>query len=508
MKQGIKLIILFIAIQLNMQAQSSVSLTLDDALKLSRKQSLQAFLNTHNYMADYWAYRSFLADQLPSVNLQANPFNYSNASSLRYNSILQTDEFVTTENLSSDLNLNVSQKVSATGGTIFVQSLLSRIENFGDNKYTQFSSVPVSIGYRQQLFGFNNMKWDKRIEPLKFEKAKREYLKSVEEMQLSTISYFFSFVLVSIQQDIAQTNVENTRKLLEVANSRFALGTVNREELLDLRLSMNNATITLQETALQFREVKENLLNFLMLPLNIELSISIPDFLPVTEVSAQLVLDKALINNPEILQMEQNMIESRRNVEQAKKARHFMADVDLSFGLSKDDGSPALLGLPAQSGTIENVYSPDFNDQQRFSLGVTIPILDWGRSKGQYQMARSQQQVVELSEQKNRQQFEQNAVTKAIAFNILKSRVEAAALSDTLASESYELTMARFQSGQADVLRLTSSQSAKDNARLRYINTIGEYWQNYYFLRSLTLYDFEKQEDIVFNEEEIMGRQH
>lgn len=500
MKKTTILIILCLLYTMACFSQGSIHLTLNDALKLAQEQSLQTFLNKHYYMVDYWAYRSFKADLLPSVNLKASPLTYSNASELRYNSEDRVDEFVRTENLRSDLNLNVSQKIATTGGTFFVQSELGRIENYGNNEYTQYSSRPFTIGYQQALFGFNAMKWQRKIEPLEFEKAKQEYLQSTENMHLTTISYFFGLVSAYIQMEIAKTNTENTKKLLEVAHRRFELGTVSREELLDLRLSNNNAQINHQQASLDYREAKENLLNFLMLPVDIELETVIPENTPVTEVDIQLVLQKALENNPEILQLDQNILESQRNVEQANRARHFQADVNVSYGISKDDGNYL------ESGQLKNVYSPDFENYRQLSLGINIPILDWGRNKGQYEMARSNYEIAQVAGRQSLQQFKQNAVTRAIAFNIQKSRVESAALSDTLANESYELTMTRFSTGQADVLRLTSSQNAKDNARLQYINALANYWKYYYTLRQLTLFNFENNSNIVFDEEEILNR--
>lgn len=479
-------------------SQGTIRLTMEDALMLAQTQSLQTFLNKHYYMADYWAYRSFRADYLPSVNLRTTPLAYSNASELRFNFENQSDEFVRTQNLRSDLALNISQKVAATGGTFFVQSDLSRIENYGSYPYTQYSSRPVRIGYEQELFGFNPMKWQRKISPLKFEKAKQEYLQSTENMHLMTVSYLFGFLRAFNQMEIAQTNVDNTNNLLEVAQHRFELGTVTREELLDLRLSNNNALITLQEALLDYREAKESLLNFLMLPIDVELEVVMPNQIPVAEVDVSTVLEKALENNPEIMQVEQNLLESQRNVEQSNKGRHFQSNVNVSYGLSKDDGNFQ------QNGRFKNVYNPDFDTYQQVMVGINIPILDWGRSKGQYQLAKSQYEITQVASQQSMQQFRQNAVTRALAFNIQKSRVESAALSDTLATESYELTMTRFKKGQADVLRLTSSQGAKDNARLQYINTLAEYWNQYFTLRRLTLHDFEKNQDLKFDEAKIL----
>ena len=358
MKNTLILLIIILFPQLTCFSQGSIKLTMDDALYLAKEQSLQTFLNKHYFMANYWAYRSFKANLLPSVSLRATPLSYSNASQLRYNSISQTDEFVRTENLRSDLNLDISQKVSTTGGTFFIASELGRIENYGNDKYTQYSSRPFRIGYKQELFGFNDLKWQTKIEPLKFEKAKQEYLVSTENMYLTTIRYFFGLIKASIQMETAQSNMENTEDLLKVAHKRFELGTITREELLDLRLSHNNAQINLQESGLNYRDAKENLLNFLMLPDNIDIEIMIPTEMPVSEVDVQLVLNKALTNNPDIMQLEENRLESQRNVDMANKARHFRADIDVSYGVSKDDGNLV------KSGNIKNVYQVEFDNYQ------------------------------------------------------------------------------------------------------------------------------------------------
>lgn len=41
-------------------------------------------------------------------------------------------------------------------------------------------SVPVNIGYSQSLFGFNSLKWQRRIEPLRYEEARKSYVETME----------------------------------------------------------------------------------------------------------------------------------------------------------------------------------------------------------------------------------------------------------------------------------------------------------------------------------------
>jgi outer membrane protein TolC len=485
------LLSLFISAPLWAQTDT-LRLNLDDALRLARSQSLQAVMNEHDYLADYWSYKSFRADYLPAVSLSSNPASYANASRLRYNSNTRSDEFVQSENISSDVNVNISQKLPLTGGTFFVQSELARIENFGNNPYVQYSSVPFRVGYNQELFGFNPMKWEQQIEPLKFRKAKKEYLADMEKMALETVDHFFKLISASQQLEIARDNITNTRELLKVARKRFKLGTLTREELIDLRLSKNNAQIALQEARLDHRQAKEALLNFLMLPPQTRIKTEVPDEIPVKKADPQLTLQKAKENNPEILKQRQSILENRKNVARAKAERNFRAELNMSYGLSKNDGTIS------ENGTVGNVYTPEFENYQQIAIGINIPLLDWGKNEGRYQMARSQQKVAETAAQKALQQFEQDAITRAVSFNIQQTKLESAIVSDTLARESYQLTMTRFKRGKADVLKLNSSQEAKDNARLQRINAMAEYWHKYYYLRMLTLYDFENNEDIDF----------
>ena len=72
--------------------------------------------------------------------------------------------------------LKLQQNLDITGGSFYVESSLERMYNSGETRYSQFSSIPVRIGYSQELIGFNALKWEKKIEPLKFEKVKKDFV--------------------------------------------------------------------------------------------------------------------------------------------------------------------------------------------------------------------------------------------------------------------------------------------------------------------------------------------
>lgn len=499
-------VLLLLSLLSPLLAQKEMILSLDDALRMAQNQSLQAFYNKHSFLLSYWENRSFKAKYLPSITLNTDLLTYSNRSRLRYNSSTQTDDYVRTENLSSDVNIKISQKVGLTGGSVYLISDLGRVENYGSDGYVQYSSTPFRIGYSQNLFGVNSMKWDLKISPMEFEKAKLDYIESVESMNISTVVYFFQFAVADKRAKMAEYNYEKSASLLDVAQKRFKLGSVTKDELLDLKLSKNNYYIALLEAKISLRKAEESFITYLMLPADTEVKVLLPNDVPELQLQAEKALEAVMKQNPQVISNKIALLQATQSIEEAKVANRFSADVSFSVGVSKDDGGYAyrngVYGL--EDGAVGNVYKPDFEDYQNVNFGISIPILDWGKGRGQIQMAKSRQQLKETSIRQTMQELEKDIITRVLEFNVQKDKVESAALSDTLAVESFELTMERFRRGSADVLKLVSSQKAKDNATVAYISALSEYWSRYYALRKLTLTNLSTGESLHVDFEQII----
>jgi len=63
----------------------------------------------------------------------------------------------------------------------------------------------------------------------------------------------------------------------------------------------------------------------------------------------------------------------------------------------------------------------------------------------------------------------------------------------------------RFRKGSVDVLKLTSSQSSKDQARLKYIQALYQYWANFYAVCHYTLYDFQTNQTLEKDFEALLN---
>ncbi|GAO29893.1 TolC family protein [Geofilum rubicundum] len=476
-KKSFALILIFLLGIKILDAQSgSIVLSLDDALKLAQEQSYHAKVNQHQQLTGYWNYQNFLADFRPSLSLRTSPLTYQN--NKRYTGI--EDSYYRNESLQSEALLYLDQRISPLGGTLSVSSGLQRYEFLASESSPEYFSQPFIINYRQSLLGFNPMKWARKIEPLIFETTKREYVEDTEALNLSVVSYFFDYTWLGWNVKLAKENLDDAQALIEVAEQRYESGSLSRDELLDMQLANSNAFRFYKELVLQQRKAKDDFLNLLMLPTNIEIETILPETLPLEQVDVKKVFELANANNPELLRKELDLLINQRNLEQAKRERYFQANIDLAYNRTKS----------APATQFSDVYKPEFNTSSYISLGLNVPILDWGRGKGRYEVARSSLETSELLANKTIQQIEQDALTFGITFNSQKIIIESAARSNSLATESYALTVDRFHEGNADVLKLTSTRRAKDKARLDYINTLERYWTYYFLLRQLTLFDF------------------
>ena len=173
MRKSIYIVITASFICIACVAQNKYSLQTIINIAKERSVSIQKAKNELNVYR--WQYSNYKAERLPTLTLTLTPFQYSRNIIKRYISDSDRDEYRSQRSLYSYGNLQLTQNVNFTGGTLYAVSELGFLRTFGSTTYNQFSTVPYRIGYSQSLFGYNRFKWDRKIEPLKYETAKRKY---------------------------------------------------------------------------------------------------------------------------------------------------------------------------------------------------------------------------------------------------------------------------------------------------------------------------------------------
>jgi outer membrane protein TolC len=488
MKKLLSIICIFIFIPFGF-AQDRV-LSLEDVLQIAKEQSPNALIAKHRFKNSYWQYKFYKAEQLPSLSLDGTLPEIQNR--IVKENIAGVSSYFKQNTVSFRGGLQLDQAVPWTGGSIFVNSSLEQTINYlSDSTINSFLSVPLYIGFNQPLFQFNQFKWDRKIEPIKYEIAKKQYLSEVESVSISAIDAFFNLFEAQVRLKIAQINYQNYDTLYKVAKGRYSLGKIGENDVLQMELSMLKAESALERNQMAVDDALLSLKSFLRLKDDENIILSPPDPVFFDLVDNDLALEKAKNNSIDYLNFEKRLLEAESIISQAKNYG-FNASLFMAYGLN------------GRANVFDEVYT-DPSNQQVLSLGLNIPILDWGKRKGQMKMAQSNQELVQTSVEQERADFAQSVRLKVGEFNIQKNQVLIAAKSDTIAQKSYAVTKNRYLIGKIGVTDLNIAQTDTDEAKLTYINALRTYWRNYYTLRQATLYDFVGQKDLGVEYKDIYG---
>ena len=468
---------------LNTIHSQTIKLSLGESIELAIDSSLQAFSAKNRYESNYWEYRSYQAGRLPSLTLRTTPLQYRSDFTQRYDSEANIDVYRKQQSLYSYGNLSISQNFDLTGGTFFVDSELGYMRNFGDNAYSQYTSVPIRVGYSQSLFGFNGFKWDKKIEPLKYQKAKIQYLYSQEEISETVIMYFFSLAMAEKEYKMAQDNVTASDTLYRIGQERQKIASISQADLLTLKLDAVNARNTLHNAEMDLKRAMFSFVSFLNMEKETQVSLELPDRPADMIISSNEALQYARENNPDFLGYRQELLEAEREVDRTKKSSNFDASISASVGFNQ----------------VANDFSAAYRNplqQDIVSIGLTIPLVDWGVRKGRANMAYNNLNVTKIAIQQRELNLEQDIIMTVSDFNIQQNLINTAEEALELATMAYNTTKERFIIGRADLNSLTLSLNRQNSAQRNYISALRNYWLNYHKLRKLTLFDFVKQQQI------------
>ena len=466
-------------------------MTLEQAIHTARHQSVEALEAKQAFISTYWAYRSYKASRLPSFYLYGDIMNFDRSLTLLQNPEDGSLKYVSSNNLQNGLGLQISQNVTFTGGTISVASDLSRIDQFGGARSLTWYSRPVTVSYYQPLFSYNQFKWDKKIEPKEYEKGKRNYLESMENITVNAVAAYHSLLLAKMNNDICKSNFENSGKMLRIARERLQLGEVTRAEYLQLELRMLNDSISINETAVTLREAQMQLNSLLGYDESFEIEPVISQNLPDIRMDYDLVMTKSLENSSFSLNNEINLLNAESSVAHAKASRGFSMSLNARFGLSQTG--------PEFPDAYRNLL-----DQEVVGVTFSIPIFDWGLGKGKVQKAKAAQEVVRAQVKQSENDYRRQMFTAVNQFNNQRQQCMVSERAMNIAAERYELTMHRFREGNATVTDLNMAQTENDSALRQYISDVSNFWTFYYRLRQYTLYDFIKGCDLEIDVNEMI----
>lgn len=459
------------------QPRAAIELTLQDAIARAQRDGLPSKAAVAQRDAARQRDRAFAGGLLPQLALNGNVPVYNRS----IIPVLQPDGstvFRPQQQNESALTMQITQRLPITGGDLFINSGLSRLDVAGERDFRTWSSTPMLVGVRQDLFRPNRQRWDNREQSLRVDIAERAYREALEDVAIATTAAFFDHFNARIGLENAEVNVAVNDTLFTLNRGRYEVGRIGENDLLQSELALLRARNAVDAARLEHDRTLASLRLALGIGPAVAVSLVAPTTVPSVRADTALAVREALRNRASIVELELGDVQADRRISEAK------------LGTGPGASLQASVGFNQTGADVGSVYQ-DLRQAQRFSLGVQVPVVQWGVRSGQIEAARADRNRQEYSAQQSREQTAQDAHFAALQLALAERQLELAAKADTVGAKRFEVTKNRYVIGRIGMDNLYQAQTEKDGALQSYLQALRGYWAAYYRLRRVTMYDFE-----------------
>ena len=457
-------------------AEGQSDLTLAQAIERAQRESYGARAAVSTRDAARQRDRAFGARLLPQLSIGGDLPIYNRS----IIPVLQPDGstlFRAQQQNEARLNMRLTQQLPLTGGNVFVESSLARLQISGEQDVRNWSSTPFRIGLTQDLLRSNSQAWDSREQGLQIDAAERQYLEAREDLAIETANAYFDHYAARMTLENATNNAAINDTLFTLNKGRYEVGKIGENDLLQNELALLRSRNALNNACLEFDRTLAALRLRLNLPADAALSIAISGEVPAVRADTALAVAQALRNRADVTQQELQTVQARRRVNEARRNTGFGARLQASVGYN-------------QSASDLDLAYRDLRNAQRFSLAVDMPLIQWGARSAEIEAARAEEIRAESNQRLAREELIQEAHFAALQLEQSRSQLDLAAKADTVANKLFEVAKNRYLIGRIGIDNLFIAQNEKDQALQQYVQSLRGYWLAHYRLRRTTLYDF------------------
>jgi len=455
---------------------SSKAITLSEAIALAQQRGHQARAARAARESGRYRHRAYRSGLLPQLSLGGTvpAYNKSIISVLRDDG---STEFVPQQQTDASVTVTLAQKIPVTGGDLFVSSALARLRVSGPAAYQSWSSTPVSVGLRQDIFRPNTAAWDGQEDAVRAELNERAYLEAMEDVALQTAALFFDVYAARVALQNAVTNAAVNDTLYRLNTGRFEVGKIGENDLLQSELALLRSRTTLESARLEHERATVALRLALDLPSGTTVEVAVTGEVPEFEADTARAVAEALKNRAAVTAVALDDVQARRSVAEARLRSGAGATVQASYGFNAT--------APEASLAYQNLL-----EARRFTLSVQVPLWQWGGRHEGVQAAQADRERVANLSAATLDQLAHDARFAALALAQARRTALLVAKSDSVAAKRFEVAYNRYVIGRITIDNLYIAQAEKDQALVEYVRGLRGYWAALYRLRGATLFDF------------------
>ena len=309
--------------------------------------------------------------------------------------------------------------------------------------------------------------------------ATKQQIELYENLSGQITEAYFDLYVSKMVLNNARQNVQVNDTLYKISTGRFNVGRIAENELLQVELQLMNARNAVTQGEVNVQANAKRLANLLNLDSNTAFELVPVTDAPVFAVDIKRAVEEAKHNRSDMLGFDLQENNARRQVRQSQSNAFASGNIRLSYGLNQT------------AMTLAGAYQNPL-DFQQVNIGYSLPLFGFGKNRHDIAASKANLEAAQAEIAFQKKTFELEIENTVNQFLQLQSALIISAKSDTIAQKRYEVARNRYMLGKISITDLGLAQEAKDIAVVDYVRMLQQYWQSYYDIRRVTLYDFEK----------------
>ena len=469
-------------------AQKRIDLTLEKAVEIMMDNSYrirQLEMGIERRRLSLKAQRAGLKSR---VYMNLTTPDLSRLSDYKWNSSLQRNEIVRENTSLWQMDLAIKQPVILLGyptnGNI---SINYKVYRYGQREegetFTNFYNR-MYLRFEQPLFQPNELKNDIEEAELDLESEELNYIRDqVETIEDVSDDYYELFDLA--YQKIVLDHYLTTLGAIDSIAAQFArLDSSRSIEKKQVELALANVQDAVMKNQSRFRIKKARMLQRLRLNENDILDIQPNIAITPISVDQEDAVKKGYSLRPSLRLLDIRKRYAEINFEYTKASNAFRMDLEMTYGLEKDD---------ERYQALFNQY----DNSNSVTLNAYIPIWDWGRRKTRIEAAKITLDQIDLSIEERRKYIRTAIINAINNLNEYQERALNMQKSVTIAGEISLQSIHQYRNNEIslqDILQIAARQKeTEDNFREAYL----DYRNAILYLKLRTYYDYEKKMSLL-----------
>lgn len=279
-------------------------------------------------------------------------------------------------------------------------------------------------------------------------------------LQLATVENYYGLAVAAARRSAAELNLNTATEFERVTSLLEQSGEVAQVDLLRARL----ATTARRDELEQARAAESAAIEALRVligydpaqPLTVpDLSTEQPNVAEIDRFTSQMIAQR-----PELAQFDAQRAALSEEVNQARAERRPQITYNIIGGFETD--SLKAQPLREHSGV-------------QATVGITIPIFDWGISRSRERQAQYRIQSLDSARRLAQRTFNQQFVAARLQALSAAERVRLARAGITDAERNLDISIARYRAGEAQIIEVTDAQNTLTGQRASLYQAVFDY---------------------------------